>query len=968
MAGNAPLLPLENLAAEYSRWREEAERRLSGCAAMLVKGSEHTALEMAEAEPPLLDLVAALSFAEEPEWSAYCSAQGLSTGPALDPRAIGALDAVYAKGISPNSPLYHEYRAAITSRDDEKALQTIRTISRVNPSDANAQSELERLLNKLMHARLEALRAALEAGADEKAVQLVDELEKSAPAARLVNHPDFVRGLVLRKRVRLASAARELPSQLEEIGRLQQAGDWQRAAERLHLLEEQQEDLGLALDEGQQARCEAVKSFIEAGRTDAKEQARFMRAVGALRAQGEQAATRSAGASTLGLKEAEELEAKFDQLEHEVKQFKRPVPEPAAGSIRASAKAVRGAAGRIRRRRLLKRAALVGLVVLGIGSGLAWFGRRTLVKRYSEELAALQASGQVLAAQELLQQVQKSNLLGIHSAPELQTALAGTGHWVAGQIELRTQSEAQVAALEKEPLAEGDPAVLHGKLSGVEDEVRKLAPDLAPALESRLTVVRRSMETHFTKLRAEREPGLRAALAEAQAKLAPVNYDMPASEAKAVLDQVRSSMEKLEQQVRHPAPSLRPVEDVMSGFEELAKKSGDFRKDLETVSSSQAQMRAASSLEEYQSALKALAGARYREVAVAQPVLNSFPSTDRVAARLLMDGDLSDWKAVCNDRGTGAAMRPLDVRQEEIGIILALRDDPNLANVWQWTLTSGGDTRSGWSQSKPREYIVGGEKRYEGSLWDPVDKDITPIFRQVKLPSYGGPVNVKGIALSSTSQVLASVKLEQLTNAAGDQWTASLLDTLTQIAKSRMGATMSRAILMQQLGAITALRPHDWGRHYCPSLRRDLAQLESICGRRLNTHEWMLPSTISLLGPKIAVFFQEVADRDYLVEARRFREVALALRDAGVHYAGFVDAGEAAHITDAARSATELWCALPDKMLLLKVEPGAPNAGLGAQLKECPAYAPLFHVPVGRESLLRLLNGVHDNVPFLSRS
>src|SRR5262245_42269985 len=99
LSDNPPPLPLVSLATEYARWREEAARRLEACAGMLAKGSEHSALELAEAAPPLLDLIAELSFAEEPQWQALCSRHELPTGPLIDTRTVAALDDVYAKGL-----------------------------------------------------------------------------------------------------------------------------------------------------------------------------------------------------------------------------------------------------------------------------------------------------------------------------------------------------------------------------------------------------------------------------------------------------------------------------------------------------------------------------------------------------------------------------------------------------------------------------------------------------------------------------------------------------------------------------------------------------------------------------------------------------------------------------------------------------------------------------------------------------
>ena len=74
----------------------------------------------------------------------------------------------------------------------------------------------------------------------------------------------------------------------------------------------QERELGLVPDAAQASRRDAVRKFVEDRRADAAEQQRFMRAVERLRVGGDQAATRAAGASTLTLPEAEELQAKFD--------------------------------------------------------------------------------------------------------------------------------------------------------------------------------------------------------------------------------------------------------------------------------------------------------------------------------------------------------------------------------------------------------------------------------------------------------------------------------------------------------------------------------------------------------------------------------------------------------------------------------------------------------------------------------
>jgi len=964
--GAVPTLPLESLAADYARWREDAARRLEACAGMLAKGSEHSALELAEAPPPLLDLVAELSFVEAPHWESLCARSELPTGPPLDPRTISALDAVYAKGLSPNSPLYQDYRAAVTARDDAKALQIIRTITRINPSDANAVAELERLINKAMLAKLDTLRKALAADDDDTSAVVVDELEALAPAEKLEAQPDFSRGVAVRKRVRLAAAEREAPMVLEELERLKESRAWQVAAERLAVLDDQERDLGLTLDSAQVSRRDAIRAFVEAGRADAAEQRRFHQAVERLRAAGEQAATRVAGVTTLTLKEADEMKARVDQLDHEVQQFQRTAPAAAAESIRQSLASVNRAVARLHRLRALRRAAVTLAVVAVVGGTAGWFGRAALVKSYREKLAGLQESGQALAAQELLGRIQKHDFLSVQSAPELQAAMAETGQWVDTQLQLRDQAAAQVEAIEREDPAKAVPAEIYGKLQAAIRLTDSLAEDMSPPLRERTAAAGRRLEAHFSKLREQSIGEWREQLAGAETVLKPVSFETPPAQAQAAVARAAPLLEALKKQVENPVPLLRPDPDVVESFKALDKKAGDLRDQVAALAAARSAMEHADSLEAYSEALKSYGAVRFTETMLAQPALRALPTTDDPPALLLMDGDRDAWRMVKTDVGLGAAMRPRDVHREEISLLLGLRDDPDLKDVWQWTLAGAGKVRLAYSRGKLREYVVGGEKRFDGQIWEPKSTDFTPVFLDAKLTTTTGTVNVTGFMPGPASRLMTGLKLQDLADADGKLWTRPAFELFERLLRIPADSGTARAILMQHLAALVALRPYEWGMHYCPSLRRDLAKLQAVCGgRRLNTFEWMLPSTTEKLGPGLDAFFVGLGDRSYANEAYRVRDIALAVRDAGVRFAGYVDGDGHARVLQGARAAAELWSFGGKAPLLLQVRAGQPNAGLGEQAKACVRFSPLFYVPLDRAALLQKMKIADAAVPFL---
>ena len=185
---------VEQAAATYAQLSQECAARLDRIAAMLEKGSDHQALQAAEDEPPLLELVATLSFGNEKAWLDFCQAHRLPIAPKLDAKTVQALDQLYAQGVTANHPLYKDFRAAVLSRDDEQALRIIRTILKLNPGDENARLELARLENKHWQALLEKLRTALKTDDEERIATLVEKITATVPSEKYGTSADFAQG------------------------------------------------------------------------------------------------------------------------------------------------------------------------------------------------------------------------------------------------------------------------------------------------------------------------------------------------------------------------------------------------------------------------------------------------------------------------------------------------------------------------------------------------------------------------------------------------------------------------------------------------------------------------------------------------------------------------------------------------------------------------------------------------------
>src|SRR3954464_13370078 len=86
---------LRGLAEGYAAACAEANDRLLTCVHLINQGLRTEALQQADLEPKLLDMVAALDFPERGAWDVLIAARGLAAAPALNLDAAEAVNQAY---------------------------------------------------------------------------------------------------------------------------------------------------------------------------------------------------------------------------------------------------------------------------------------------------------------------------------------------------------------------------------------------------------------------------------------------------------------------------------------------------------------------------------------------------------------------------------------------------------------------------------------------------------------------------------------------------------------------------------------------------------------------------------------------------------------------------------------------------------------------------------------------------------
>ncbi len=119
----------------YAAACREVNRRLGRCDELLRKGLRAEAVQVAEEEPPLLELVARLHFDKLKEWEDLATAHGYAPPPALHLDTAEALNRAYGELQSLGDLLKQQHRLALVRAPLTQRLAVLRQLAAADPAN-----------------------------------------------------------------------------------------------------------------------------------------------------------------------------------------------------------------------------------------------------------------------------------------------------------------------------------------------------------------------------------------------------------------------------------------------------------------------------------------------------------------------------------------------------------------------------------------------------------------------------------------------------------------------------------------------------------------------------------------------------------------------------------------------------------------------------------------------------------------
>jgi hypothetical protein len=878
-AGNPEIAP--KLAADYAAACHAANLRLQQCEAMIKAGDRPQAIQLAETAPNLLDLVTVLEFRGSDEWRGYCQQNSLPIADRIDARSVHALNECYAQGITTDHPLYAAYRGAVLNRNDEEALKTLQSITRLNPADTNAASELARLDAKVLAARLQHLGSSLE-GAEP--TLLVAEIE-TIEAFGFKNKPD---GEVWRKAQTVRCGCL-----LEETAKLKNESRWLDALAKLDFIHRLQDEFKVELPAVALKQLDTLETWARGEQEKDRKERAFQSLLGELHYRIHQSEEKDTSARYVRLPELRDDYEAMHKVWRSLTDFTRPIPEEAASNFRKRSALLEA---EISRRTAIHRRIIIAssAVILIVGAAIAWFVLGQMKARdFSKQLQEAIIQRQVHTAERLLERARTEKFGNAN-------AIAAAETFTTKEHALLANFEAAFTKLPQQLAGEPDAtrlASIADQLALAHISLNALTPDLKTENEPRIQAFEKQWQNFLSESGATVNGLLEQWVSSAEVKCSELDYRAPLEKTTAQITALASLVQKITDTESGFTNHLNLRSDLLQRAATVCAKYAAYDRELKKLDEGMAVIRKAHTVKEFSEGIKLIVSSEFSAspAATAASLVQSLNANDETTLRILLAAtNASTWAFI--GKAHPARLVPEVVMPAERQIFQQLNNDPAVSSIHQQyrlTLDMEGKNLVEWITAGSFEASMGWKKIM---AWTPSASATTATFEERDYGYFNGQYKLSPTQLLYRVEQLDhrdetasfnSVGLEKVL-AGGDSYAKPLLEVLDSVKDSREGSPLFRAYLFLRLMDLMNLQPDAWGLTFCPAARTHEAQIRSIVGEQFSSGDWFVPAKVNACAVKLEQFFASVKSILYAKQADGLLALARSVSKSGLHYVGFV--------------------------------------------------------------------------------
>lgn len=877
--GNPEIAP--KLAADYAAACHAANLRLQQCEAMIKAGDRPQAIQLSETAPNLLDLVTVLEFRGSDEWRGYCQQNSLPIADRIDARSVHKLNECYAQGITTDHPLYAAYRSAVLSRNDEEALKTLQSITRLNPADTNAASELARLDAKVLATRLQHLGSSLEGAEPPLLVAEIETIE----AFGFKNKPD---GEVWRK----AQAVR-CECLLEETAKLKNESRWLDALAKLDFIQRLQDEFKVQLPVGLLKQLDTLKIWARGEQEKDRKEREFQSLLGELHHRIHQSEEKDTSARYVKLPELRDDYEAMHKVWRSLTDFTRPIPEEAASNFRKRSTLLEAEISRrttIHRRIIFASSA----VILIVGAAIAWLVIGQMKAHdFTKQLQEAITQRQVHTADKLLERARTEKVGNAN-------AIATAETFTTKEHALLANFEAAFSKLPQQLTGEPDAsrlAIIADQLALAHIALNALAPDLKTENEPRIQAFEKQWQNFLSESGTAVNGLFDQWVSSAEGKCSELDYRAPLEKTTTQITALASLVQKITDTESGFTNHLNLRSDLLQRAATVCAKFAAYDHELKKLDEGIAAIRKAHTVKEFSEGINLIVSSEFSAspAATTASLVQSLNANDETTLRILLGAtNASTWAFI--GKAHSARLVPEVAMPAERQIFQQLNNDPAVSafhkryRLWldqegknsvEWITAGAFEASTGWKQIKAWTTSASATSATFG------DHDYGYFDGQYKLSPTQPVYRVEQLDNRDETASFNSVGLEKVL-AGGDSYAKPLLEVLDSIKDSREGSPLFRAYLFLRLMDLMNLQPDAWGLTFCPAARMHEAQIRSIVGEQFSSGDWFVAAKVNAYSQKLEQFFASVKSVSYTKQADGLLALARATSKSSFQYVGFV--------------------------------------------------------------------------------
>lgn len=881
-----PDLEARTLAGDYASLCIRARERLEQCATLIRSQNDYAAFQIAETEPDLLTLCSQLSFADSEHWHALCRERGLPAGFILDEQHLLAVEGLYGKSIGENHPLYREYREAMRTRDEPRALNVLRSIARINPEDPTAHSELARLSAKFLREAFVTLNKLFANQNWDEALSLMDQMERLG-TNDLVSEPQWIDALARRLNFLKQKAALLVPTLIEAAQTARTHDAWEDCAQSLGQIRNLERDHEIIFTESTQEILIHLENWAGELAAVAEAEASRRSSTQQLIAEWENLAK-----EVQGDRSHVELLAELNQWLDRANQQEEHLPTGIIREVQSAAQTVRS---RLSRRYAFLMSLWIGSFLLLVGAGFYWQRTQELqaeARGHFQEVKALVESWDTEKASQKLEGIKKSKLLGHQTSEYLneQTNLLQEIHSQREVIvSLRTEADYLQSSLQS-GINGTNYAVITNHAKGYIQAISKIGSSAVAEL-NRICPDPTLILSTCNKIAQESQLQLLSLRGQLKKSLGNQDKIVDLTASIATIEKLRTLVENL---------SIAGVKDLDEVNSEIDRANTRIENDKTNFAYLQ-KLTAATDLKLYFNALGEISKKSPESSELNKEAKNILTRSENILKlpRSVLAPHMGlMWDNIPNADSSGI-FQPSQLTPFESTLLQSLADTRTLLSLRRFYVR----LNSSQGQQKLRSVIIVGEVNVQRNrIRDGIEyvlsaKELTrdgeiidATWSRREFNNNNGEVIRSGEDLVEEASIPELDYLRQfsrLFEIRDGKLAEPLIRKLDLVRRSSAPFFELRAYQLQELFKAANQRPEAWGIIYSPSAQRDFDQLRRITQNSIQPFDFLFKDKWADVQTELKSILLRQGSCPYAEEARFWRSLFTNLRTQKMVFVGF---------------------------------------------------------------------------------